>query len=384
MRRIGIIVWVLAALTGARASLGAEKEPAPPKIESVSEAEKAKLLAAENAQQKALRAELAALAKRGHRIYFNANIHGNDDIFSIAPDGTGLKRLTETPENETYPHVSPDGKRIAYGYSDPKWPKKVIPKAEMAKLIAKLPTDPAVPMKWPRHAKSLTYVMNLDGGDPKLVAFGGLPHWHPNGNVLVTNTQMMGGGRQRAPVLTDLANKKEKVFKEIKPKGEFGCFTPDGKSLIVSNGSIRVVPLNAEGNDLAEGAKISQYKVGYVCNTDMVPDGKHLTYVIDTYRDEGSWLCYSTFDANGVVGKRIKMKLGWPDKSVNYYQDLSPDSKYMVYAHGDMKKGIKSYHFKSQLELYVSRFPPDGVNVRITWNGAANYHPTWPAPPKGE
>ena len=56
----------------------------------------------------------------------------------------------------------------------------------------------------------------------------------------------------------------------------------------------------------------------------------------------------------------------------------------MVYSHGDMQDGIKSYHFRSKLELYVSRFPPDGVNARITWNGAANYHPTWPAATKKE
>lgn len=36
------------------------------------------------------------------------------DIYSIAPDGTGLQRLTSTPEHEFDPALSPDGTRVAY------------------------------------------------------------------------------------------------------------------------------------------------------------------------------------------------------------------------------------------------------------------------------
>jgi hypothetical protein len=222
MKRIAAIAALLVLVPAMRAFAG-KKKPEQPPIVPVAEEEKKQLLEKETPEQKKLRAEMAELAGKGHRIYFQSNIHGHNDIFTINPDGTGLERLTDDPRDETYPHV---------------------------------------------------------------------------------------------------------------------------------------------------------------CNTEVTADGKHLTYVIDTFRDQGSWLCYQTIDgAKG--GRRIKMDLGWNAKSVNYYQDTSPDVKYMVYSHGDFRPGIKPYHFKSGLELYVSRFPPDKTNIRITWNGAANYHPQWVGP-KGE
>ena len=36
------------------------------------------------------------------------------DLFSVAPDGTGLRRLTTTPQDEIDPAVSPDGARLAF------------------------------------------------------------------------------------------------------------------------------------------------------------------------------------------------------------------------------------------------------------------------------
>jgi hypothetical protein len=56
----------------------------------------------------------------------------------------------------------------------------------------------------------------------------------------------------------------------------------------------------------------------------------------------------------------------------------------MAYVHAEMQDGVKSWLLKAKQEVYVSRFPPDGVNVRITWNGAANQHPHWWGPPKAE
>ncbi|GAA2460828.1 hypothetical protein [Streptomyces macrosporus] len=42
------------------------------------------------------------------------------DLWLVRTDGTGLKRLTDTPSNEEHPTVSPDGRRLAYsGDSDP-------------------------------------------------------------------------------------------------------------------------------------------------------------------------------------------------------------------------------------------------------------------------
>src|SRR3972149_5747006 len=48
------------------------------------------------------------------KVVYNTNRDGNDNIYSINIDGTGLTRLTDYSGNDLYPEVSPDGEKIAY------------------------------------------------------------------------------------------------------------------------------------------------------------------------------------------------------------------------------------------------------------------------------
>jgi hypothetical protein len=55
----------------------------------------------------------------GETIGFASNREGTFDIFSIAPDGTGLRRLTfDDATHENYPNWSPDGNWLTYLQSD--------------------------------------------------------------------------------------------------------------------------------------------------------------------------------------------------------------------------------------------------------------------------
>ena len=50
-----------------------------------------------------------------NRIFFSANEGASRDIYSIKPDGSGLRLVIETPGKDEYlGDTSPDGKRIAY------------------------------------------------------------------------------------------------------------------------------------------------------------------------------------------------------------------------------------------------------------------------------
>ncbi len=49
------------------------------------------------------------------KIVFVSNKSGNEDIWSMNIDGSELTQLTNNPESDQYPSVSPDGKKIAYG-----------------------------------------------------------------------------------------------------------------------------------------------------------------------------------------------------------------------------------------------------------------------------
>jgi TolB protein len=51
----------------------------------------------------------------GTTIVFVSNRDGNLELYRISPDGTGLARITNTPEvHEENPDWSPDGSRLAY------------------------------------------------------------------------------------------------------------------------------------------------------------------------------------------------------------------------------------------------------------------------------
>ncbi len=48
------------------------------------------------------------------KIVFTSTKTGNEDIFSINIDGSGLTQLTDNPSNDMYPQISPDGDKILY------------------------------------------------------------------------------------------------------------------------------------------------------------------------------------------------------------------------------------------------------------------------------
>jgi hypothetical protein len=354
------------------APLAAEEPAHRPWFRPVSEGDRSKFLKAETAEQKKLRAELSELAKTGQKIYFNANIYGHDDIFVISPDGTGKKRLTSDPGHEIYPHVSPDGKRVLYARKDFFGKPKIL-RPDYRKLQSEMHLD-----KRPtRCLHSLTYMMSSDGTDSRPVAFGSLPHWHPNGRVFCTSIAYSSSRwNGRAPTLVDIENKRQRILKQGKASG-YPCFTRDGKHLIAVQGPVRLIPLNEEGTDIAPGGRVSVVPAAHkvVCNVEVSPDGKHIAYVVDTYARKGSWLYYQTLKGT-KGGKPVKMNLGWPDRSVNYYPDFSPCGRYMVYCHAETTEEI-SWKCRRAQEMYITRFPPYGVNVRITWNRAANKNPHW-------
>jgi len=55
-----------------------------------------------------------SLAAESNQIIFTSVYSGKWDLWSIKPDGTELKQITDTPEDELSPAVSPDGEEIIY------------------------------------------------------------------------------------------------------------------------------------------------------------------------------------------------------------------------------------------------------------------------------
>jgi Tol biopolymer transport system component len=113
------------------------------------------------------------------------------------------------------------------------------------------------------------------------------------------------------------------------------------------------------------------------CNQEITPDGKWVVHVIDWAN--GSGIFRVPFDIE-KGGKDEAVNLGWPRDTDNYFPDVNPDCKYMVYGHWKTVSGDKDRYSTAAADLYVCRWPPDGVSARITWHGGTTQNPHWWGP----
>ena len=59
----------------------------------------------------------AIWSPRGDRIVFSRVVNGDYEIYTMAPDGTGVKRLTSAIGNDAHQGWSPDGEHIVFASS---------------------------------------------------------------------------------------------------------------------------------------------------------------------------------------------------------------------------------------------------------------------------
>ena len=110
-----------------------------------------------------------ASSSAGGLIAFTSNRDGNVDVYVMAPDGSGQRRLTHDPAVDEEPSWSPDGKRIAF-------------------------TSERV-----ESAGTEVFVMNADGSDERQLTSGHPggdrdPAWSPDGSMICFRSN-----RERAP-----------------------------------------------------------------------------------------------------------------------------------------------------------------------------------------
>jgi Tol biopolymer transport system component len=203
------------------------------------------------------------------RLAFGMLVGGNVDIYSVRPDGTGLRQLTTGPSFDACPAFSPDGKRIAYcsnadgtneiwqmsqngehqrqvthlGFA--LWPD-YSPRGSRLAFEGQTAADPNVEI----------YVSKTDGsGLRQLTAGAGnnlYPAWSPNGSRIVFESDRTGVP-QVWVMNADGSHQTQLTFDSV-PKDQVPDWSPDGSRIAYTadtspdgnGGQIRV--MNANGS----------------------------------------------------------------------------------------------------------------------------------------
>lgn len=199
------------------------------------------------------------------------------DVYMMAIDGSGLRRVTDTALNVFFPVLSPDGTKIAFEMDTQLWVVNVDGTG-----MTQLTTEKGRQASWSPDGTQLVFssnrtgtdqlfIINADGtGERQLTTYSGhsrFPDWSPDGKKIVFDSNM--GGNYDIYVL-DLETKAIKRLTSNSGNDMSPRWSPDGTKILFT--SVR------------DGAKESLYV--------MDADGSNQTLVrtLPGYKNEyGSW-----------------------------------------------------------------------------------------------
>ena len=216
------------------------------------------------------------------------------EIWRVAPDGSGLTRLTDNDSFDGDPALSPDGTRIAFRSYRPGDRNTQIYvmnfDGSSQHVLTDLRTGAGSPAWSPDGARIAfgsspgygepggIFVMDADGSDLQLVAEGNAfdPSWSPDGSRIVYSLNTPDGRTELA--IVDLATGAViQPLEDLRGEQNQPAWSPDGQSIAFEWST-------PSGSGL------------YI----VAPDGSGLRRLADgsapTWSPDGTWLAYGHFD----------------------------------------------------------------------------------------
>ena len=292
-----------------------------------------------------------------YRIVYETYRDGNWELFTINADGSKAVNFTRTPDvNELYPHVSPDGTKVAFVVDEGQGTSK----------------------------QRNVYYMNIDGTGRTLVAENARQHcWSFDGNRIAylkaesekfTYTDYATKG-----IFTyDLAAGSHRQHPNKKIHHLYNlCWTPDGRWFVAT---VHAGMGYRHGMLAIEAGATNVHNLEIPgCRPDVSPDGKKIAW------GASDWVLRAgELDFTGPKPRVVNIRdIVTSEKPMEiYHVDWSPDGKYVAFSRGPKKKvmgripeivGVRAAGWN----ICVADATKTNRWVTITSDGNCNKEPDW-------
>lgn len=249
-------------------------------------------------------------------IVFSSDRSGPWRIWSVRPDGSELRAITEaTPdENDVDPVFSPDGKSILFSST--------------------------------RGGEVGVWKLSLGGNKPERICDGDQAEWSADGRRIAFR-------RQERIYVRDLVGGGERCISPADwPHCSGPAWSPDGKRIAFAcrwDAGNAIFLVDSEG-----GQPTKVYDKQGACEPHWSPDGTRIVYETETH--------IATIAPDGTKNRLVTYFGG-----VQRYGRFSPDGKSIVYCQGASERG--------PWELYI--IPAQGGTPALLTEGNSDMNPDW-------
>ncbi len=240
------------------------------------------------------------------RILFRSDRDGDFEIYSMRPDGSDLRRLTNNSGYDDFPVWSPDGRKIAFVSDREGKPEINVMNADGSRL-RRLTTDNGPVNAFPawspdgdkiafssdRDGNREIYVMEADGAnqinltnDP---GYDASPSWSPDGERILFNSRR--DGNLEIYVMNADGSGQERLTKNA-TADEFPAWSPDGSRIAFASSRSGRRAIYVMGVDGSNPVRLTTnaYKDYW---PSWSPDGARIAFASDRYGNEEIMVMYA-------------------------------------------------------------------------------------------